>query len=124
MSSRASTPRIDDDDDDLRGMFDAMNQKSPIRPAPKRTHEAMAGDDRHDGDTPSDNHQSSTAASQLQVVPVNQNIAVAARNFGQRKRLRPEQITELDVFFNVRCTLLMCVSSWLTFYHTGLELTP
>ncbi|KAJ7229287.1 hypothetical protein C8J57DRAFT_1387612, partial [Mycena rebaudengoi] len=43
---------------------------------------------------------SSTAASQPQVVPVNQNIAVAARNFGQRKRLRPEQITELEVFVN------------------------
>ncbi|KAJ7288600.1 hypothetical protein C8J57DRAFT_1280818, partial [Mycena rebaudengoi] len=41
-----------------------------------------------------------TAASQPQVVPVNQNIAVAARNFGQRKRLRPEQITELEVFVN------------------------
>ncbi|KAJ7281321.1 hypothetical protein C8J57DRAFT_1500023 [Mycena rebaudengoi] len=97
MSSRASTPPINDDDDDLRGILDAMDQNSPIRPTPKRTHGTMAGDD--DGST-SDNDQSPPAPSQFQVTPTNQNITAAARNYGQRKRLRGEQITELEVFLN------------------------
>jgi hypothetical protein len=99
MSSRASTPPINDDDDDLRGILDAMDQNSPIRPTPKRTHGTMAGDD--DGST-SDNDQSPPAPSQFQVTPANQNITAAARNYGQRKRLRGEQITEPEVFLNVR----------------------
>lgn len=100
MSSRASTPPMNDDDDDLRGMLDAMAQSSPIAPdrdsAPKRTHGTMVGDD--DGET-SDNNQGSGTAPPLALA--NQNIVAAARNYGQRKRLRGEQLTELDVFLNV-----------------------
>ncbi|KAJ7246182.1 hypothetical protein C8J57DRAFT_1360831 [Mycena rebaudengoi] len=99
MSSRASTPPMNDDDDDLRGMLDAMAQSSPIAPdrdsAPKCTHGTMVGDD--DGET-SDNNQGSGTAPPLALA--NQNIVAAARNYGQRKRLRGEQLTELDVFLN------------------------
>ncbi|KAJ7223646.1 hypothetical protein C8J57DRAFT_1591723 [Mycena rebaudengoi] len=99
MSSRASTPPMNDDDDDLRGMLDAMAQSSPIAPdrnnAPKRNHGAMAGDD--DGET-SDTNQGSGSAPPLALA--NQNIVAAARSYAQRKRLRGEQLTELDVFLN------------------------
>jgi hypothetical protein len=56
----------------------------------------MVGDD--DGET-SDNNQGSGTAPPLALA--NQNIVAAARNYGQRKRLRSEQLTELDVFLNV-----------------------
>ncbi|KAJ7206207.1 hypothetical protein C8J57DRAFT_1541396 [Mycena rebaudengoi] len=76
MSSRASTPPMNDDDDDLRGMLDAMAQSSPI-----------AADRNSSGSAPP-------------LALANQNIVAAARNYAQRKRLRGEQLTELDVFLN------------------------
>lgn len=98
MSSRSSTATLHDDDDDLRAMLDAMAQSSPIQPGPatasKRRHGAVSGDDANDGTSDNENPG---------ILPVvtNQNMAVAARTYGQRKRLRAEQLTELDVFLNV-----------------------
>ncbi|KAJ7221180.1 hypothetical protein C8J57DRAFT_1731840 [Mycena rebaudengoi] len=98
MSSRSSTATLhDDDDDDLRAMLDAMAQSSPIQPGPatasKHRHGAVSGDDANDGTSDNENPG---------ILPVvtNQNMAVAARTYGQRKRLRAEQLTELDVFLN------------------------
>ncbi|KAJ7508195.1 hypothetical protein B0H11DRAFT_2308408 [Mycena galericulata] len=98
MSSRASTPPFDDDDDDFRGMRDAMAQSSPIAPpasgAPKRSHASMVGGD----DTNSDNeHRAGTAPA---FALANQNIVIASRRYGEKKRLRTEQINELDIFLN------------------------
>lgn len=93
MSSRASTAPIDDDDDDLRNMLDAMNQSSPV--AQKRTYGTMAGDD----DTPSDSEQRAGTAPSFALV--NHNVVAAARHYAERKRLRGDQLTELDIFLNV-----------------------
>ncbi|KAJ7437120.1 hypothetical protein B0H11DRAFT_2362454 [Mycena galericulata] len=76
MSSRASTPPFDDDDDDFRGMRDAMAQSSPIAPsasgAPKRSYVSMVGGD----DTGSDNeHRAGTAPA---FALANQNIDPAS----------------------------------------------
>ncbi|KAJ7501283.1 hypothetical protein B0H11DRAFT_1908160 [Mycena galericulata] len=95
MSSRASTPPRDDDDD-LHDMLNAMTQSSPVVPdargASKRSHAAMVGDD----ETTSDNEQRAGNAPPFALA--NRNIVSAARHYGERKRLEGEQLTELDVF--------------------------
>lgn len=100
MSSRASTPPRDDDDD-LHDMLNAMTQSSPVVPdargASKRSHAAMVGDD----ETTSDNEQRAGNAPPFALA--NRNIVSAARHYGERKRLEGEQLTELDVFLGVSC---------------------
>ncbi|KAJ7502256.1 hypothetical protein B0H11DRAFT_2365582 [Mycena galericulata] len=96
MSSRASTPPRDEDDDDLHDMLNAMTQSSPVVPdaggASKRNHAAMVGDD----ETTSDNEQRAGNAPPFALA--NRNIVSAARHYGERKRLEGEQLTELDIF--------------------------
>ncbi|KAJ7883869.1 hypothetical protein B0H14DRAFT_3432683 [Mycena olivaceomarginata] len=84
MSSRDSTP----DDDNMRAMREAMAQSSP----PKRTHSAMTGNE-----DPSSEHTASGTASGIRT---NQNIVSAARQYAERKRLRGDQVTALEVFLN------------------------
>jgi hypothetical protein len=97
MSSRPSTPPSDDDD--FRSLRNAMAQESPTAPqvfsTAKRSHGAMAGD----GDSPSDNEEDPGAAPTLPLV--NQNILAAIRLFAGKKRLRVDQITELETFVKV-----------------------
>ncbi|KAJ7487100.1 hypothetical protein FB451DRAFT_1391953 [Mycena latifolia] len=93
MSSRASSAPIDDDDD-LRGMLDAMGQESPAWGPTKRSHGAMLGDD----DDTSDKDQPAAPAPPLALG--HQNIVMAAKRYTVKKRLRPEQATEVDVFLS------------------------
>ncbi|KAJ7486820.1 hypothetical protein FB451DRAFT_1534905 [Mycena latifolia] len=93
MSSRASSPPIDDDDD-LRGMLDAMGQESPARGPTKRSRGAMLGDD----DDTSDKDQPAAPAPPLALG--HQNIVMAVKRYTAKKRLRPEQATEVDVFLS------------------------
>ncbi|KAJ7661124.1 hypothetical protein B0H17DRAFT_1144729 [Mycena rosella] len=93
MSSRTSPSSADDDD--LRDMLNAMGQPSPIAPsrngADKRTHEAMTAGNSDDDAEP---HAATSPAFAL----ANPNIVAAARRYGERKRLRAEQVTDVDVF--------------------------
>ncbi|KAJ7233454.1 hypothetical protein C8J57DRAFT_1249934 [Mycena rebaudengoi] len=98
MSSRARAPPLDDDDDDFIALRDAVAQSSPIAPrthgTSKRTHGAM--DDDEDA-------QSATEPGSSTAQPValsNQNIVVAARRNGDKKRLRTDQLTEIDILLN------------------------
>ncbi|KAJ7697138.1 hypothetical protein B0H17DRAFT_1197535 [Mycena rosella] len=75
MPSCASTPPIDSDDE-FRGMLDAMDKLSPVRPAQKRTHDTMASDDNTSDD----------------------NNGEVSGTIAPLKRLRGEQLTEIDVF--------------------------
>ncbi|KAJ7330335.1 hypothetical protein DFH08DRAFT_966895 [Mycena albidolilacea] len=84
MSSRNSTS----DDNNMRAMREAMTQSSP----PKRTHSAMTGNE-----DPGSEHTASGIASG---VSTNQNIVSAARQYAERKRLRSDQVTALEVFLN------------------------
>ncbi|KAJ7668563.1 hypothetical protein DFH06DRAFT_1321805 [Mycena polygramma] len=72
MSSRSSTAPIDDLD--LHDAFSAMAQSTPDRPT--------------------------TGAGNRCCIPhlVNQNVVVAARHYAEKKRLRVDQITEVEVF--------------------------
>lgn len=91
----------DDSDDDL---MQAMAQSSPARPAPsrggeKRPHSAVDSDDTHtDGEEPP---QTVTVSG-----TVNQNLTAAVQRYGAKKRLRGEQITELEVFITVSLELI------------------
>ncbi|KAJ7453510.1 hypothetical protein FB451DRAFT_1144824 [Mycena latifolia] len=102
MSSRASTPNFDDDDDDFQEIAAAMAQKSPGVPTTstaKRSHGTMAGDGNE-----SDKEEQSAPA----VAPVtltNQNVVTAPKLYGERKRLRTEQVTELEVFVKAPASL-------------------
>ncbi|KAJ7705481.1 hypothetical protein B0H17DRAFT_1193154 [Mycena rosella] len=89
MSSRASTPI--DSDDEFRGILEAMDKLSPVRPAHKRTHATMAGD----GNT-SDNNNNEVSDTAAPLVIPNQNLVAAARHYTDKKRLRGEQLTEID----------------------------
>lgn len=97
MSSRTSTP---DSEDDLNGIYAAMAHSSPIRPPPrtsgaeKRTHSQM-----QDGDADEDVTASGPG-------PVNENVVAAARRYMDKKRLRGEQQTEVEVFMKVRLLFL------------------
>ncbi|KAF8134133.1 hypothetical protein K438DRAFT_1997844 [Mycena galopus ATCC 62051] len=93
MSSRSSTAPVDDDDDDMRAMLAAMTQNTP----PKRTHIEMVG-----GST-SDNEEMDSGS--LPIVRTNQNVAAAARHYAERKRLRGDQLTDLDVFMKEPASL-------------------
>ncbi|KAJ7140472.1 hypothetical protein C8R43DRAFT_954770 [Mycena crocata] len=96
-----SRSRSSVDDDDFRDTLQAMAQSSPVAPAPaaKRTHQVMA---RSDDDTAADNEDD--AADSLPG-PTNKNIIAAAKRYGERKRLRTDQIHELTVFVNEPASL-------------------
>ncbi|KAJ7795670.1 hypothetical protein B0H14DRAFT_2620726 [Mycena olivaceomarginata] len=87
MSSRDSTP----DDDNMRAMREAMAQSSP----PKRTHSTMTGNE-----DPDNEHTASGTTSGVRTIGTNQNIVSAARQYAERKRLRGDQVTALEVFLN------------------------
>ncbi|KAJ7364337.1 hypothetical protein DFH08DRAFT_798697 [Mycena albidolilacea] len=93
MSSRDSTP----DDDNMRAMREAMAQSSP----PKRTHSTMTGNK-----DPDNEHTASSTTSGVCTIGTNQNIVSAARQYAERKRLRSDQVTALEVFLNVSRTPL------------------
>jgi hypothetical protein len=99
MSSHARTPPLDDDDDDFIALRDAVAQSSPIAPrthgTSKRTHGAMDDDE----DAQSDTEPGSSTAQPVALS--NQNIVVAARRYGDKKRLRTDQLTEIDILLNV-----------------------
>ncbi|KAJ7826165.1 hypothetical protein B0H14DRAFT_3874084 [Mycena olivaceomarginata] len=92
-SSRASSPTSDED---FRGVMDAMGEVSPAPPQAlvpqKRSHGAMLSQDET-----SDNEQ---PASTEPTATVNQNTVIAAHRFGEKNRLRVEQLTMLDIFMN------------------------
>jgi hypothetical protein len=85
-------------------MLNAMTQETPtaIRTtdASKRSHAAMAGEDDTSSDT---EHGAGTTLRPLPLNPAlpNQNVVAAARHYAERKRLRGDQLTELDVFMKV-----------------------
>ncbi|KAJ7321106.1 hypothetical protein DFH08DRAFT_970387 [Mycena albidolilacea] len=95
MSSRASTPVSDDDD--FRSTMNAMAQSSPAAPAPaqKRNHRTMAGDN---DDSNSDNEQRARTAPAP--ILANHNLVAATKLYADKKRLRVEQATELELFVN------------------------
>ena len=89
----------------------AMDTSSPIRPARKRTR----GPDEDNSDLDADQDHSvapgvaerppspSTAAIDPLLLLENQNLTIYARHCATKKKLRPEQITELDSFVGVSC---------------------
>ncbi|KAJ7762230.1 hypothetical protein B0H16DRAFT_1808822 [Mycena metata] len=90
-SSRGSTPI---DDVDMRGIFAAMAEESPVataRTAPKRTHQAMTGDD---GEASDDD----TARVAPPLALGHQNTIATLKRYGEKKRIRAEQNTELETF--------------------------
>ncbi|KAJ7885269.1 hypothetical protein B0H14DRAFT_3737211 [Mycena olivaceomarginata] len=95
MSSCASTPVSDDDD--FRSTMNAMAQSSPAAPAPtqKRNHGTMAGDN---DDSNSDNEQRARTAPAP--ILANHNLVAATKLYADKKRLRVEQATELELFVN------------------------
>ncbi|KAJ7852216.1 hypothetical protein B0H14DRAFT_3866134 [Mycena olivaceomarginata] len=95
MSSRASTPVSDDDD--FRSTMNAMAQSSQAAspPTQKRNHGTMAGDN---DDSNSDNEQRACTA--LAPILANQNLVAATKLYANKKRLRVEQATELELFVN------------------------
>ncbi|KAF7359606.1 hypothetical protein MVEN_00684400 [Mycena venus] len=112
MSSRPSTP-IDSDDD----MLTAMTQETPTASrtitASKRNHAAMVGDD----DTTSDNEHGAGATLPLTVALPNQNIVAAARHYAQKKRIRGDQLIELEAFLKVGLLDSLTISN-LTIYSS------
>ncbi|KAJ7696835.1 hypothetical protein B0H17DRAFT_1177876 [Mycena rosella] len=98
MSSRASTP---ESDDDFQTTLNAMNQSSPVVPpqgSSKRTHQTMSQDNDEDNETTSENEQS-LATVPRGILP-NQNLVAVAKRYVERKRLRTDQATEVEVFLN------------------------
>ncbi|KAJ7046336.1 hypothetical protein C8F04DRAFT_1323240 [Mycena alexandri] len=90
MSSPGSTPA--DSDDDMRR---AMAQDTPTvlrNSGAKRTHSAMAG---HDGPE-SDDENAADSSLPLTLALPNQNVVAALKHYGTKKRLRPEQVVELE----------------------------
>ncbi|KAJ7723779.1 hypothetical protein B0H16DRAFT_1737048 [Mycena metata] len=89
MSSRHSTP-IDSDDD----MVAAMAQETPTILRAKRGHAAMGA-----ADITGSNDDDDVAGRSLPVAITlpNQNLVATVRHYGERKRLRTEQLTELEV---------------------------
>ncbi|KAF8136028.1 hypothetical protein K438DRAFT_1996993 [Mycena galopus ATCC 62051] len=88
---RATTPP---DDDDFRALMEAMVQESPTAPTvtvSTRSHETMTGDD-------SDGEEGAGVA--LTVVSANLNIVAATKLYANKKRLRADQVTELEQFAN------------------------
>ncbi|KAJ7869880.1 hypothetical protein B0H14DRAFT_3440362 [Mycena olivaceomarginata] len=77
MPPRSTTPS-DDGDDDFASMKDAMTS-SPIAP-------------------PAEKHSELPATPALPATLINQNVVTSARQYGQRKRLRADQITEMELF--------------------------
>ncbi|KAK7012527.1 hypothetical protein R3P38DRAFT_3364739, partial [Favolaschia claudopus] len=86
--SRTSSP-VDSDDE----MRLAMKQVTPtvVRTGTKRPHTNLSGQDDDDSDD---------AAAPRNLSLSNQNLVMAAKRFGERKRLRGEQIAELESFVN------------------------
>lgn len=101
MPPRSTTPS-DDGDDDFASMKDAMTSSPIAPPAEKRTHSTMVNGD--DDAPPSDNELPATPA--LPATLINQNVVTSARQYGQRKRLRADQITEMEIFLAVSCTAI------------------
>jgi hypothetical protein len=108
MSSRDSTP----DDDNMRAMREAMAQSSP----PKRTHSTMTGNE--------DLGSEHTAAGTASGIRTNQNIVSAARQYAERKRLRGDQVTALEVFLNVSSAFLCFVFCFVALAHDSVQGTP
>ncbi|KAJ7221198.1 hypothetical protein C8J57DRAFT_1536701 [Mycena rebaudengoi] len=83
---------------DLDDVFQAMAQDSPVRPtaAAKRTHSAMLGE-VSDGE---DNTDAPPADTSTTPATVNQNVVAATMRYVERKRLRGEQKTDVEVFLN------------------------
>ncbi|KAF7335903.1 hypothetical protein MSAN_02327400 [Mycena sanguinolenta] len=108
MSSRP-TSSFSDDNDDFRGMMDAMAQSSPIAPRfAKRTHNTMIGNnDTSDDDT---NTVAPPAALATQSISANQNIITAVRLYAEKKRLRIDQITETEAFVTMLVNTLALVN--------------
>ncbi|KAJ7772344.1 hypothetical protein B0H16DRAFT_1714540 [Mycena metata] len=89
MSSRHSTP-VDSDDD----MLAAMAQETPTILRAKRGYAAIGA-----ADSTGSNDDDDAAGRSLPVAIAlpNQNLVATVRHYGERKRLRTEQLTELEV---------------------------
>ncbi|KAJ7652786.1 hypothetical protein DFH06DRAFT_1330882 [Mycena polygramma] len=99
-------PSVDSDDE----LGEAMLTITPIRPTrgQKRSHGAIGDHDSDDDDD--ENPQGTTipdAATQAGTVagPVNQNVIATAQRFATKKRLRADQITDLEAFIRDPPTL-------------------
>ncbi|KAJ7860942.1 hypothetical protein B0H14DRAFT_3134710 [Mycena olivaceomarginata] len=92
MSSRATTPP---DDEEMRAISAAMAQESPtvssVTNSSKRSHGTMQDDD----DSTSDSEE--RAGTGATFVLANKNIVAAIKLYADKKRLRGEQVTELQV---------------------------
>jgi len=100
----------------------AMDTSSPIRPARKRTH----GPDEDNSDFEEDLDNSvapgvaerppspSTAAIDPLLLLENQNLTTYARRCAAKKKLRPEQVTELDSFVGVSYFIYLLTLNGLT----------
>ncbi|KAJ7819367.1 hypothetical protein B0H14DRAFT_3876691 [Mycena olivaceomarginata] len=92
MSSRATTPP---DDEEMRAISAAMAQESPTVSSAinssKRSHGTMQDDD----DSTSDSEERASTGATF--VLANQNIVAAIKLYADKKRLRGEQVTELQV---------------------------
>ncbi|KAJ6614902.1 hypothetical protein B0H10DRAFT_1950308 [Mycena sp. CBHHK59/15] len=91
MSSRATTPEVDDNDP-LSDVYGAMAQSSPISPPhssrlDKRPHSAV------------DDENSDNEGSPMQTASTcDQNVVVAATRYAEWKRLKRDQTAALDAF--------------------------
>jgi len=99
MSTRSSSP-TPSENDPLGDIFDAMDQlSSPVRPTPSNKRRRPLNDTDTESDeeillnAPSANGQTTTN--------INQNVAIAAKRYATKKKLRGEQTTEINTFLNV-----------------------
>jgi len=99
----------DDDDSALRAAMAAASSPPPESPRPgsaaaKRTHSSL-GDGLSDDEDSTPVHETSpapTASSQASTPLVNKNLANFARQYATRKKLKTDQLAEVDFFLTVR----------------------
>jgi hypothetical protein len=82
--------------DDLDDVFQAMQEDSPARPPRKRAHTMVDSGDDNDGED----------TAPIPSGTANPNVAAAVMRFVDRKHLRGEQKTDVQVFLNVSYSFL------------------
>jgi hypothetical protein len=100
----------EDDDSALRVAMAAPSSPPPESPrpepaAPKRTYSSLSDGRLSDDEDLSPMHGTSpgpTVSSQMSTPLVNKNLANFARQYATRKKLKTDQIAEVDFFLTVR----------------------
>ena len=99
-----------EDDEDLRAAMEADSSPPPESPIPephnatKRFHSSLSDDDdsaTNNGRAPSSQFDSPDPSQPL-AVSINRNIGHHAKQYANRKKLKTEQLAEVDVFLTVR----------------------